>query len=267
MMKLTRLLAAGCALILLTNTVILAGAAYNRSGEPESRLRLTQRELRPDRPVQDKDNSGIELELDWRIAPVLPDKDERYSTGRWETPAWLDREKMAKLGFDVVKLARESESGRHDYSSKEVLLVLELNGPPYQLTLQRAREYAGQARVLLAGNPDSAEFKARAKDAEENLKNELTTSSRLFVVDAGVDFQTLRAAYPDNTRYAIVRGLIRPGDFGQGSRVSGCVTQLSAAHVNVPLIYRPVFDALRPFEVTLAFGRRLEPWIVNATGQ
>ena len=38
-----RTLAAGAALILLTNAVALSGVFINRSGEPESRLMLSER--------------------------------------------------------------------------------------------------------------------------------------------------------------------------------------------------------------------------------
>ncbi|MEK7787846.1 MAG: DUF4824 family protein, partial [Chloroflexota bacterium] len=37
---------AGIALILTTNVVVLAGVAYNHSGDAESVLKLSQRELR-----------------------------------------------------------------------------------------------------------------------------------------------------------------------------------------------------------------------------
>ena len=55
-------LIAGIALIALTNAVALIGVWYNRSGEPESALRLTQRELAPPywRGV-DRESGGLEL--------------------------------------------------------------------------------------------------------------------------------------------------------------------------------------------------------------
>ncbi len=41
----TLTIAIGAALILVANGVALTGVAYNRSGEPDSRLNLSQREL------------------------------------------------------------------------------------------------------------------------------------------------------------------------------------------------------------------------------
>lgn len=268
MMKWPRTLIAGSVLILLTNAVALIGASYNRSDEPESRLQLSHRELQHYR-WNEKDNSGITLTLNWRVAPAQKNEyGMGYSNGRWGAPAWLDKAKMAELGFDVVKLASKSENGRRNYEAqpREVLLVLELNDRAYQQELQRAKEFTGQARVIQAGNPNSEEFKRRAKNAEENYKNEQQTNSRLFVIDAGVDLLKLRATYPDRTRYAIVHGLIRPNvAFGQDGRLGGAISELHAEHINVPFNFRQVFETTAPFEVTVAFGKRLEPWITGAS--
>jgi len=176
---------------------------------------------------------------------------------------------MAELGFDVVKLAGTSENSRHYQASlsREALLVLELNDQAYQHELKRAGDYAEQSRALLATNPDKQEFKQRAKNAEEYYKNEQKINSRLFVIDAGLDIQKLRAAYPDRTRYAIVHGLIHPGTMQEKNetKVWGNISELHAERINVPLNYRQVFDTVAPYEVTIAFGKRLEPWITAAS--
>jgi len=266
MMKWTRTFLLGSALILLTNTVVLGGAAYNRSGEPESQLRLSQRELQPDRWAQNKDNSGITLRLNWRI------EQQKYNetgyAGRWGSPAWLDQTKMAELGFDVVKIIADAGNFRREPTrSREVLLVLELNQQAYQHSLQLSEAYAQQAKVLQLANPGKDEFKRRAESAEERLKQERQDNSRLFVVDAGLDRQKLRTAYPDRARYAIVHGRIHPNvDRSENkSRVSGSNVVLYSDKVNVPLEYRQVFEKDVPYEVVVAFGKRLEPWIIGAS--
>lgn len=182
---------------------------------------------------------------------------------------WLNKAKMAELGFDVVKLSATSENGRHykESLSREALLVLELNDQAYQHELKRARDYAEQSRILLATNPGSKEFKQRVKNAEKYYKNEEKTNSRLFVIDAGVDLLKLRNLYPDRTRYAIVHGLIHPGTMQEKNEtlVWGNISELHAERINVPLNYRQVFDTVAPYEVTIAFGKRLEPWITAAS--
>ncbi|OGS80575.1 MAG: hypothetical protein A2061_00865 [Gallionellales bacterium GWA2_59_43] len=268
MMKWTRTLVVGVTLIVLTNAVVLLGATYNRSGDPESQLRLTQRELQHSQWRAEKDNSGITLELNWRILPAQLDRYDRYSAGRWEMPAWLDKVKLEQLGFDVAKLASERGYGRRDdIQPREVLLVLELNGPAYLQAVQRARIYADQAKALLAANSRSERDKESAKDAAENYRDEQLKNSRLFVIDAGVDLQKLRATYPDRTRYVIVHGLVRPTSVQKegGTKIGGQITELHAERINVPYLYREVFINSAAFEVTVAFGQRLEPWIVAAS--
>ena len=107
---------------------------------------------------------------------------------------------------------------------------------------------------------------------------ELNSASRLFVVDADLDRDQLRAMYPDNKVYSIVRGQIRINGNGNQKTLSGYVTNISAETINVPVEFRNFieprrqqFDLQNPypnnssnsFEATIAFGKRLEPWIVN----
>jgi hypothetical protein len=100
-------------------------------------------------------------------------------------------------------------------------------------------------------------------------------------VDAGPDAQALRAKYPDRTRYAIVKGKVRPTyqtGRGKEARWTGYIDGIQNAQVNVPLeIRKAVESAPRSipsagvqgggpaFEVTVAFGKRFEPWIVAAS--
>ena len=271
MMKWSHTLIAGSAIILLTNAVALGGAGYNRSGEPESRLQLTQRELQHSSWRSGKDNSGITLSLNWRIEQAdLNDFNFGMYSNSWGMPVWLDRAKMAELGFDVDKLAGTAgDYGRHhkELQPREALLVLEMNDLAYQHHLQRTKEYVDQARKLLEASPSSEDVKRKAKNAEENYRYEQDKGSRLFVIDAGINAQKLRAAYPDRARYAIVHGLIRPTtvQIKSETRIGGNITELHADRINVPFAYRQVFNNPEPYEVTVAFGKRLEPWLVSAS--
>ena len=95
-------LTAGLALIAITNAIALGGAAYNRSGQPDSSLALSDRELQvPYAAWSESENSGLSLRLNWRVLPVPAPGDSVYGYfgGRGSTPAWLDAQKMASLGF------------------------------------------------------------------------------------------------------------------------------------------------------------------------
>ena len=258
----------GLALIAVVNGIAISGVAYNRSGEPESKLRLSERELYPPYVWRgNKENSGLSLTLQWRVLP----RDAEYSkktSWRYSTngaaPAWLNEEKMKLLGF-AVKPAAIGGSVLSDLDHqlpRDVLLVLELNGISYQTVLARAKKYSEDA-----------------SDGEKLLKDEQNENSRLFLVDADIDQSTLRAKYPDRSRFAIVRGQVRPEPSwqrdGGAHPFFGIVSSLSIDNLNVPLEFKSVFEgasAVRSdseknnvrYDVDVSFGHRLEPWITRA---
>jgi hypothetical protein len=88
----------------------------------------------------------------------------------------------------------------------------------------------------------------------------------------------LRERYADRSRFAIVLGKVRPlFRPGPDQRLAGMIEDLTIAAVNVPLRLKRVFEpprglamdrnkawALLAYNVDLAVGRRLEPWILAA---
>ena len=273
-------LIAGAGLIVLTNAVALVGVAYNRSGEPDSVLALTQRELQmPYKWWRDRENSGIALRLLWRVHKE--EIGDEIDVGSWYggTPGWLTKAKLAELGFDVSQ-PEDSNRGRRHYEKqlpKEVLLALELDGPAYAEARERAKRHADREEALRANNPDKKEFELRAKEARDRLDREERQYSRLFAVDAGLDAGALRSKYPDRAHYAIARGQVRPFVAGSGRslKLSGYVSELSIDEIRVPLEFRNVFEHALPdaatgahslarFDTKVAFGKRLEPWITAA---
>lgn len=280
-MKLTpmKTLLAGVALILLANGVALMGVYFNRSGEAEARMTLSQRELvMPWGWPRTKENSGLALGLNWRVnaasAGEYYDGGYGYSGG---TPDWLDEPRMKALGFDIATVA-DDPAGRRRFErqlQREVLLVLELDGPARQQALERARANAGRHEAAAQANADSKEFAEKAKRAREQLKNEENFHSRLFAIDAGADRALLRAKYPERGRHLILKAMVRPRlETRDGkTRVTGYVSELAVKQINVPHAMRPVLEpVLRTpqrtpvapgirFEATLAVGQRLEPWI------
>ncbi len=278
----TRTLIAGISLILLANAVALSGVAYNRSGAPESQLTLSQRELGlPYGGGSSTDNSGIALSLGWRVLNQETEHGFDLSYIRsGGAPEWLDKAKLAELGFDVSQPV-DTAAGVRQYAkqlAREVLLVLELNGAAYQQSMQRARQHAAQEAAARGTNADSKEYAQRDKNAQEQLGREEQENSRLFVIDAGLHLNALRAKYPDRAKYAIVRGQVRPHLLNpeRKARLLGYVSGLSINQITVPFDFRPVFEPLlkagrgyrhdttSPFEVSLAFGKRLEPWMTEA---
>lgn len=277
-----RTLIAGIALIALTNAVALGGVAWNRSGTPESELKLTQRELWvPYRPRFDRDSGGLDLSVRWRV--LTEDPGVAFYADHQGTPEWLDEAKLAALGFDVSPPSASRRAGsRYDRQlPRQALVVLELDGPAYRKALERALERAGKEAAKAAETGKTGPG-TPAQQAAMFLKAEESTNSRLFAVDAGPDAQPLRAKYPDRNRYAIVQGKVRPYyRVGRGSdaRWTGYIEVIENARVNVPLDFARAVEpapgmipAPGPapggpsFEVTIAFGKRFEPWITAAGG-
>jgi hypothetical protein len=285
----THTFVAGMVLILATNAVALLGVVYNR-GEAESTLNLTERELHlPYNWGFEKENSGIALRLQWRTLAEEPERfyglrRSYYSgyTGFGSEPKWLDRAKLAALGFDVSK-AEDTPQGEMHYAKSlamDVLLVLEFDGPAHGIALSRAQQHLQNEEALLKTNLGKKEFEERAKNARQALYQEERINTRLFVIDAGCDAASLRAQYPDRHRYAIVRGQVQPRlvDVKNKPIITAYISGISNAQVNVPAVYRPFFEPLQervrtnqydaavsPYKVTVAFGQRLEPWITEAT--
>jgi len=203
---------AGFALILVVNAIALSGVSLNRSGEPESQVQLSERELQlPYGRWNSKENSGVELSLRWRVHAGNDAPDTYYGYGSYGgTASWLDETKMLALGFDVPQERQTPRWRNWRNRTKEVLLVLEIDGAAYQQSLERARRKADDEEKLKADNTGSKEFESRAKHAREYAEREATENSRLFVVDAGLDREVLRSKYPDKAHYLIVRGQIRP---------------------------------------------------------
>lgn len=274
-----RIAALGVVLIVATNAVALIGVAYNRSGEPESVLTLSQREIgRIGEWGFGGESSGIELALRWRM-PGRVFSDFYYGDEAREDdrPPWIDQAGLAALGFDIPNMEDADRRRRliEHLSSRDALAVLELDGPAYRREVEHVRQRADEARARAAAMPNDADLKRRADGAKNHLGRMEREETRLYVVDAGSDLAALRAKYPDNTRYAIVRAEIRPMLYERKgkSRLSAYVN-LTTANIMAPLAYRDALersggaDAKSVLtEVRVAFGKRLEPWIVTSVSR
>ena len=270
----TWLIAAGALVLALTNTVVLVGVASNRRQPPDSVLTLTERELGPQWSWmwREGENSGLSLRLQYRVESALSrrlaaaDEADAFSSyGNFGPVAWLDRNKLAELGFNVATPPTAAGGDTHydRMLGRDVLLVLELDGPVRARALQAARDRLA--------HPGPAE---RLQSAQQALQREEHDASRLFIVDAGLDQTTLRQRYTDRTRYAIVHGNIRPFVMrdGTSAKLYGAVTAVRCESINVPLQYRATVPLDRstnaarnpPFSLQVAFGSHLEPWIVSS---
>jgi hypothetical protein len=256
--------AVAVALLVAANLVALGGIAWNRAGEPEARLELSQRELRlPNRWQVQEEDSGLSLKLTWQ------------GRGRFDETPLFDREKLRQLGFDVDHdpAAPGAFEVYQGVPARRVLAVLELEGDAWQRWIaEREEEYRQWEENLGAGDEPDLNALERAHAKIERDRHE---ASRLFVVDAGLDAEELRRRYPDRRRYALAPALVRlyldARDEGPVT-LGGYVQKLLVEWIHVPVRLRhglgPTAGVVFPdsdpdegpsYRAVLAFGRRYEP--------
>lgn len=270
-------LLAGLALVAVANGWILAEVAWNRSGEPEARVELTERELRlPWRPPDDDEDSGLSLMLQWQG----PDQ---YSPA--PASPGLDRDKLRALGFDVhVPPASAEAADFYDsVPEREAFAVLEMEGDAWRRILADKERELVRCRSRL-GCPSGTTL-GELETRFETLRH---SESRLVAIDVGRDPAALRQRHSDRGRVLILPAVVRlnftPAHEDEPAALDGYL-RLRIDHVHVPLPLRPPFDAVYRderrksfrsgedlmerehgprYRAVLALGERHEPWLVRA---
>lgn len=273
-----KFIVASVILLLLTNFVVLAGVAYNRSGSPIVSIELTEREL----PIlkyrsSNDENSGTTLLLKWEI--LNPDEDSEYFYKAYGTPAWLDDEKLVELGFEMANLKRDSDKYKHKtgHLGSEVILALEYDGDAYKKALSVAKKRVEQVRQKVDDSPDDSDLVKKLERYEKQLSRLEVSQTRLYVVDASLNEQDLIQKYTGKKNYLFSRGEV--GLRWDDDVVSGRIKQLFIKQVHAPLPlsnqletltngekYPTYEDFIHPrYRVQLNIGQRLEPWLASVT--
>jgi hypothetical protein len=191
-------LVAALMFLVLTNVVLWARLAYNRSGEPEATVALTGREVR--------------FEAGWRGLERKPGRPVSVSL-IWNqdfTP-WLTQDKLESLGFDLRLPPYAKEEAYSYYWSllpRQAYVVLEYDGQGYEAW---RRDITGKLAAL--------EEKEKQEKLDKGEKNQMekyklslspaSSQSRLFAVDAGAHAEALRRQYADRQRFIIAPCQVR----------------------------------------------------------
>ena len=280
-------------IVLATNALILVGVARNRSGEPDTQIELTERELRLPYDWEDgigKDDSGLALHLRWNVRGADADQ-----IGASE---WFDVKRLEELGFDCSEPVTAPEAGLRygKILSRETYAVLEQDGDSWsEWQARKERQTEALARKVERGEGTEKMLESEKAGFERSRR----TMSRLFVVDVGNDPVALRTRYPDRGRFIVapaqVRLLLLPSAHDPGNAVApgrpaalrGSIVEILVSEMHVPRDLRSFLDevlAARKAEreehrfdpayslgedrepryaVTLRYGSRYEPWVVD----
>lgn len=281
---------ASVGLVVLTNAIVLIGIAYNRGGEPEAEITLTEREVPLSyEAFQSDENTELALRLHWQ-SPA-----HRWQALMFESrlePDWFDQAKLEAVGYDC-SLPLSDPSAEQYYDKmlpREAFAVLEYGCQAWTRWLEEwDRDKVFMAEQVNKGKRSKQDLE-QLNDAYDRLPK---TGSRLLAVDVGSDSIQLRQRYPERNQFVIVRAqvrlyLTREGKTQSGERLPahlrGEVTQLLINDIHVPFELQAVLDNLsrhegrhgrassgtfvRPgeakeprYEVTLRYGKRYEPWI------
>lgn len=253
-------------LLAFTNIIVLLGVNANRSGEITSKVTLSERELRL--PYgSNRENSAIAFRMVYRVL----DSDENNTYSYYNSPAWLSSEKLKTLGFDIEKYVNAKYPKRA--IPKEVLLVLENDGEIYKRSLKRVNDVFLEHQVQVNENPTDIRIKNRYETAKKDLQREKLSESRLFVVDTGLDYETLRKQYSDKSRFLIVKGVVGLIHNEMEKRVYGYIKGLSIHNLYLPLEHKEMISGLKyrgdegaRYSAVVHYGSRYEPWIVSVKG-
>lgn len=274
------LVLAGGGLILAVNAIVLGGAVYNRSGDVQAQMRLSERELGLPYYWQRgprEENSGLALKLAWQVGRRAAPSDPAQGPNVYDRRAdWLDAEKLRALGFRSPPEIEPDPGSRlvDRQPARSVWLLLEFDGESYRRVLGDAERRLERVRGSVPEGASVADT-SRLQEAENALRQVREHNTRLFVIDAELDPVVLRRRYPDTARHLIARGRINTVRFRTSDApepLAGYIEAVDIDSVHVSTRFRPIFDALGHtwghdgpprYDVTLAWGRRFEPWIVD----
>ena len=289
-------LIATMALIVVTNVFVLSGVAYNRSGEPDAVVTLTERELhwQDNWRSVDREDSGLYLRLQWNRPRY-----RSFNTEYREDP-WLNEEKLRGLGFDTSYPLDGKKAFRY-YSRqlpRQAYVVLEYDGDAYKKWAKGLKEHLQKVRQELAEEKKPK----KKKNLENNIRNmerRSITHTHLFAIDAGPNPEKLREQYTDPTRYIITPAVFRISlhhpkkrdynpktmsepDLPHKRYLTGRVSEILIPEIHIPSDYRsffisdikthtktylprnkPLSDLEPRYQVTLNYGKRHEPWIAD----
>lgn len=266
------LLITAAAAILLTNTVVLARVACNRSGDPQT-WTFTERELHSNRyRFNSRENSSLILRLDWQGTP--PDRIEGTVFWSKRRNIKVDKATLEALDFPTEYNCKQGDGRkydrRHNRVSEKAWIALEYNGPTHQNHIETLENHRSETEARYSKDL-TEERRKELKSMQDHIDDVKTEDSRLYAVDAAPDRQTLEQRYADSEVHLIQPATVMPW-LHCDKPVEVYVVDVLTSSVYVPRRYRKGFDGYddwrahkhenRPiYQVGVAYGRLAEPWV------
>lgn len=290
-------LIASIILLLLVNAFVLIGVYYNRSGNTEAYIELTERELTLNSfdsfsYYLEKENSGLSLHLQLG--------NNRSYNDNSNSDDWLDQKKLEEIGFDC-SVPLSSPKAKLHYGKmlpRKTFAVLEYEGKAWVKSRSDAEAYLKEmAQKTQRGEEGEKEY------AKGKVTLYLKTASHLFAIDASNDPVSLRKKYKDVSRYIITPVKVSitfdessedckckktPTTKKTQSTLSGNIREVLVNEIHVPPGKRQILESLLKkdgsasgrfagfdpyddngkirdpyYKIILQYGNRYEPWVAD----
>ena len=261
--------------VVVADLAMLAGVRVDRSSDDIVFVTLDERELRLERPEDGSSTLRLRFEgVD--VGPHWTTGDQLRRTG------WIGPETLAALGFDLSIPAGDARAAQHYQSalSRPAVVAFDVGTDAWDRRLAEWRERR-RAQDVIAGGV------VRQGEPEASIADVAAGASRLVPIDVASDAAALRGKYRHRAA-TLVLPVVVALRFDRGERVHsrtevlGAVTEVLPRAIVVPARFLPVVKALETttapppradvpgvlahaprYDVTIAIGPALRPWIVD----
>ena len=254
----------GLTILIGTNLVMLSGVMYNRMNKTTPLFSFTERELKLPYNYEVRDNSGLSLSFHWR----MPTKEhDNYYSDLFKDKI-MTQDELSSLGFEQL-----STKNNYWILSRELYWALEFDGALYKAEVNKVKRKYATAASNYEQLP-SKENKNIKNNYIKELHQEQKVYSRLFFVEAAIDYQSLATKYSTQKNIIIVKGLAKPFYNSSNKTYSLRLRQPLIKKIMIPLEFTTVFSGFKRqtwngtnpprYTVDIKWGNRLEPWVVSA---
>lgn len=261
--------------VVIADLAMLAAVRMDRASDDIVFVTLDERELRLERPEDGSSSLRLRFEgVD--VGPHWPTGDQPRRSG------WIGPESLAALGFDLSIPAGDARAAQHYQSalSRPAVVAFDVGTDAWT---RRLAEWRERRRAQDATEVDAE----RHGDIDASIASVEAGASRLVPIDVASDAAALRGKYRQRAA-TLVLPVVVGLRFDRGERVhsrtevAGAITEVLPRAIGVPVRFLPVFSDLpQPevaptrsdvpgvlphaprYDVTLAIGPALRPWVVD----